>query len=279
MTVGAQAPRTVFVLGVSSDIGRELGKRFQKDGWLVYGTYRRDPGLRDVFDTTRLFQCDVTDPRSIRRVADACRAVHLRWDVFVGAVGTEEPIGPFFECDFDAWESSVRANALGLLRALHALYPLRAPRRECACVLFAGAGTNNAAVNYSAYCTSKIFLIKMCELLTAENPDLNAVIIGPGVVRTKIHEQTVRAGKRSGPNYEGVVRFVHSDDPGVSHDDIYACVNWCIQAGRSVAGGRNFSLVHDAWRKGGEALGQALLADPDMYRLRRFGNSWEASRP
>jgi NAD(P)-dependent dehydrogenase (short-subunit alcohol dehydrogenase family) len=140
-------------------------------------------------------------------------------------------------------------------------------------VLFAGAGTNNAAVNYSAYCVSKILLIKMCEMLAAENPDLNATIIGPGMVRTKIHEQTLRAAERSGANYEKVVRFLGSDDPGVSHDDIYACVNWCIGAGRAAAGGRNFSLVHDAWRSGGEALRQALLADADMYKLRRHGNA------
>ena len=211
-------------------------------------------------------------------MAAACQAAGLRWDVFVGATGTEEPIGPFFECDFDAWEQSVRVNALGLLRALHALHPLRERERECACVLFAGAGTNGAAASYSAYSASKIFLIKMCELLAAENPDLNPVIIGPGIVRTKIHEQTVRAGTRSGANYDKVMRFLRSDDPGVSHDDVYACVRWCIEAGGDVAGGRNFSLVHDAWRLDGTALRSALRADSDMYRLRRAGNAWEAPR-
>lgn len=270
--------RTVFVLGASSDIGRELSRRFQEDGWVVYGSYR-GVAPRGVFEPSRLFPCDVTDAESVARLAEACRTAQLRWDVFVGAVGTEEPIGPFFACDFDGWAQSVQANAVGLLRALHALYPLRAPRRECACVLFAGAGTNSAAVNYSAYCASKIFLIKMCELLSAENPDLNAVIIGPGVVRTKIHEQTLRAGQRSGPNYDRVAQFVRSNDAGVSHDDIYACVSWCIQAGRSVTGGRNFSVVHDAWRAGGKALAEALETDPDMYRLRRSGNAWPASRP
>jgi NAD(P)-dependent dehydrogenase (short-subunit alcohol dehydrogenase family) len=218
----------------------------------------------------------VTDRESVRGIADACRIAGLRWDVFIGSVGTEEPIGPFFECDFDAWEWSVHANALGVLRVLHALYPLRTSGRECACVLFTGAGTNNAAVNYSAYSASKIFLMKMTELLAAENAELNAVIIGPGIVRTKIHEQTIRAGKRSGSNYDRVVRFLESGDAGVSHDDVYACVNWCIRAGRAVAGGRNFSLVHDAWRDEGRALREALVADPDMYRLRRIGNSWEA---
>ena len=274
--MGERDSRTVFVLGLSSDIGAELGKRFQKDGWVVYGTYRHGPVPGELFEPARTFSCDVTDPASIARMAGACRAAGLCWDVFIGAVGTEEPIGPYFECDVDAWETSVRANALGLLRALHALHPLRAPGRECACVLFAGAGTNDAAVGYSAYSASKIFLIKMCELLAAENPDLNPVIIGPGIVRTKIHAQTIRAGARSGSNYDKVVRFLAAGAAGVSHDDVYACVTWCVRAGRLVTGGRNISLVHDAWREGGDALRAALVADPHLYRLRRSGNSWEA---
>lgn len=269
--------RSVFVLGLGSDIGAELGKRFQKDGWAVYGTYRRGPVPAEL-EPTRAFPCDVTEPASVARMAEACRAAGLRWDVFIGAVGIEEPIGPFFGCDFDAWETSVRINALGLLRALHALHPLRAPGRECACVLFAGAGTNDAPVSYSAYCASKIFLIKMCELLAAENPDLNPVIVGPGIVRTKIHDQTIRAGTRAGANYDKVVRFLGGEDAGVSHDDVYACVTWCVRAGRLVTGGRNVSLVHDAWRDGGDALQAALVADPHMYRLRRSGNAWEAPR-
>ena len=264
---------TVFILGLSSDIGRELGKRYLADGFQVYGTYRRRAALDEFSGRAGLFRCDVTAAASVRSLAEACRAADLRWNIFIGAVGTEEPIGPFFDSDFDVWEQSVKTNSLGLLRVLHALHPLRAPGRESACVLFAGAGTNNAAVNYSAYCVSKILLIKMCELLAAENAELNPVIIGPGMVRTKIHEQTLRAAERSGVNYQKVVTFLASDDPGVSHDDIYACVNWCIGAGREVAGGRNFSLVHDAWRRGGDALKRVLPGDENMYKLRRYGNA------
>ena len=266
---------TVFILGLSSDIGREMGKRYMADGHRVYGTYRQKHALEEIFVPTCLFPCDVTSAESIRALLVACQEACLRWNIFIGVVGTEEPVGSFFKCDFDAWEQSIMANALGQLRVLHALYPLRASEGESACVFFTGAGTNNAAVNYSAYCASKILLIKMCELLAAESPDLNPVIIGPGIVRTKIHDQTLRAGERAGGNYEKVMRFLKSYDPGVSHDDIYACVNWCVRSGRAVTGGRNFSLVHDAWRGDNEALKLALLADEDMYKLRRCGNDWQ----
>src|SRR5437867_2676540 len=130
----------IFILGLSSDIGRELARRYLAQGWRVWGTYRHDrtgPGL----DKMTCFPCDVTDSTSVQSLMAFCREVGLRWDVFVGAVGTEKPIGPFFNCDFNSWEQSIQANALGLLRVLHGLYSFRAAA-DSACVLFAGTGTN-----------------------------------------------------------------------------------------------------------------------------------------
>ena len=49
--------------------------------------------------------------------------------------------------------------------------------------------------NYSAYCVGKLLLIKMTELLDSECPDLQVSIIGTGWVNTKIHRQTLAAGR------------------------------------------------------------------------------------
>ena len=134
-------------------------------------------------------------------------------------------------------------------------------------MLMAGGGTNNPFTNYSAYCVSKIALIKMCELLDDEEPDLNMFIIGPGFVQTRIHQETLRAGEQAGDGYQKTVDFLETE--GTSMDDIYANLKWCIEHGKPVAGGRNFSTVHDPWRDGGEALRQRLDDHPDAYRLRR----------
>ena len=67
-------------------------------------------------------------------------------------------------------------------------------------------------------------------------PRTSFFIIGPGIVRTKIHQQTLDASARSGANYRKVVDFLQSDNPGTSHDEIYACLQWCLASGQS--GGR-----------------------------------------
>ena len=183
-----------------------------------------------------------------------------------------EPIGRFFELDFDSWEKSVVTNALSQLRFLHAFYPLRAPSSLNHVVFFTGAGTNGVAPAYSAYCSSKILLFKMCELLDNETPDLNVFIIGPGWVRTKIHEQTLKSAEKAESNLVRTVNFLNSERGETPYQDIYDCISWGVSQGRAVCGGRNLSVVNDRWRNDGEVLSEQLRRDINKYKLRRAGN-------
>lgn len=260
------------ILGLGSDIGRELAVRYAAEGWSVWGTFRSRSGLAGLPAGTGAVECDLLSRDSIAAAAAAFGRTGLKWDVLVVAAGTEEPIGNYWDCDEDAWDRGIEVNALAPLRLLRKLYPLRKSAAQPAVALFSGSGTNSAAPAYSAYCAAKILLIKMCELLDAESPDTSFFIIGPGIVRTKIHEQTLREPVRSGSNYGKVIDFLGSADPGTSHDDIHACIKWCVAAGKAAVGGRNVALVHDAWREGGAELARGLRQNPDLYKLRRSGN-------
>jgi NAD(P)-dependent dehydrogenase (short-subunit alcohol dehydrogenase family) len=184
-----------------------------------------------------------------------------------------EPIGPWASLDFDAWERSVTVNSLAQLRVLHGLYPFRRPDTVVHAAFFAGGGTNNPFTNYSAYCVSKIMLIKMCELIDDEVPDVNAFIIGPGFLPTKIHEQTFANPDGAGDNVEKTRRFYEAPGQAASYRDIYDCINWCVAGGRPVMGGRNLAAVHDPWKESGDALAEALRHDRNRYKLRRDGNA------
>jgi NAD(P)-dependent dehydrogenase (short-subunit alcohol dehydrogenase family) len=262
----------IVILGLGSDIGRELARRHAADNWTVWGTCRNSAGASALPPGVKAVSCDLAASADIAAAAEAFRRENLRWDVLVVAAGTEEPIGAFWDCDEEAWDRGIAINTLAPLRFVRRLYPMRNRAGKPAVAFFSGSGTNNAAPAYSAYCASKIMLIKMCELLDAESPDTSFFIIGPGIVRTKIHEQTLREPERSGPNYRKVVEFLGSADPGTSHDDIHACLHWCLEAGKALVGGRNIALVHDAWRRGGGELKRQLERDRDLYKLRRYGN-------
>ena len=266
--------KTVFILAVSSDIGRALTERYSRNGYTVVGTYRNIVTVQDLIEQPGiyLFPCDIRRAESVKSAIDEYSRLSQPWDIFISCVGTLEPIGNFFTCDFDAWEQSVIANSTAQLRVLHALYPYRRQNQVSHVVFFAGGGTNSPFTNYSAYCVSKILLIKMCELLDDENKDLNVFIVGPGWVRTKIHDQTLDNPREAGNSYERTLEFLESEGSGTSYEDIYDCINWCIARGRDVAGGRNFSVVYDSWRQNGEQLTEHLCGDSNKFKLRRFRN-------
>jgi short-subunit dehydrogenase len=268
------AVQNVLILGIGSDIGLALAERYANEGYAVTGTYRHVGSVKSLLANRaiRLIRCDIESKSSVRECVDKYKKSSKPWDVFISCVGSMEPIGKFFKCDFDRWEQAVLVNSLSQLRFLHEMYPLRRKGKTCHIVFFAGGGTNNPFTNYSAYCAAKIMLIKMCELLDDENKDLNVFIIGPGWVRTKIHDQTLNSRSGAGRNYERTLEFLRSKNYGTDYKDIYDCINWCIAHGIAVSGGRNFSVVHDQWRNGGRALARQLRTAHDKFKLRRFKN-------
>lgn len=271
-------PATVFILSVSSDIGEQLALEYLRRGFQVAGTYRKD--LPSSLRSQELFlglSCDVASPECKNQITDFFASRNLHWDIFISCVGQLAPVGLFFENNFESWTESVETNSLAQLRALHAAHPFRRPYQINPVVFFAGGGTNNPFRSYSAYCLGKIALIKMCELLDDENPDLNVFIVGTGWVRTKIHEQTLAAGARAGVSYDKTLQFMEQNTPGTAHEDIFAMISWGIEQGRAVVGGRNFSVVHDEWENGGAELAAALLADSDKFKLRRHSNNVAAA--
>ena len=263
---------TVFIAGISSDIGAELARLYRGRSQHVVGTYRHAAHVETLRGDRQvdLVSCDVSQPDSIRAAADVLARLESPWDTFVGSIGQLDPIAPLFECDMDAWSASLTLNAAGQLRLLHAIYPLR--RDTTVKVAFlAGGGTNGPFRNYSAYCLGKIMLVKACELIHDEAPDVHAVAIGTGWVDTKIHRQTLDAGAKAGANFARTREFVASGQAGTSCADILACMDWCFAQDRAATGGRNFSVVHDGWRTERD-LGARLLRDTDKYKLRRSGN-------
>ncbi|MFN8543867.1 MAG: SDR family oxidoreductase [Candidatus Binatia bacterium] len=262
------------IVSASSDIGVALGRRWCAAGHVVVGTYRtRAPAVTELEAAgASLVPCDLADPESVRRAGAALRALCPEWDVLVVAGGTLDPVEAFADCDVEAWAAAVDVNFTSQMRVVHALLPVRRVGAVPGplVLFFAGGGANDAPVGSSAYTVAKIALTKMCELLAAEVADTRFVILGPGWVRTKIHDAILRAGTRAGARYE------RTREKLASHDctpmaDVLDCCDWLVGAAPEVVTGRNFSVAHDRW--GSVALADLLRGDAHLYKLRRAGNA------
>ena len=60
----------------------------------------------------------------------------------------------------------------------------------------------------------------MAGTLEEEYPGHKFKILHPGVVRTKIHDQTLQAGHKAA-NYERVMKIVNGTEAASNHDSVY----------------------------------------------------------
>ena len=266
-------PKNIIIISISSDIGTALANRWIKRGWNIVGTYKTLS--KNVENLQKrgcgLVYCDLLDENSI---LDANNKINNRcnsWDVLILCTGRLSPIGSFENCKFDDWEDSIKVNFINQIKFIHALLPNRNKDsiNKPAVITFAGGGTNKATYNYSAYTVSKIALIKMTELLDAEIQDTKFTILGPGWVKTKIHEATISAGKLADDNFQLTLDKLANNEC-TPLEKIIDCFDWVIETDRKEVSGRNFSIVHDGW--GTEELTKKLLENSNMFKLRRFGN-------
>jgi len=264
----------VIVLGVNADIGLNICKYYLNSGASIIGTYRKKKPNIDISlykNKLKLIKCDITNSSDLLRLKKFIVKTKFNWNLVFSSVGTSEPIGRFFKLDFEKWEKSVNVNMISQLKVIHTLYPLRNIKKISNIAFLAGGGTNGTMKFYSPYCVSKIALIKMCELIQDENKDLNIFILGPGFTRTKTHLETLKAGAKAGSNYLRVKKFWASGKQGTEFKDIFNCINWCINIGPKIIGGRNLSIVNDKW--GTLGLKNKLIKDKNMYKLRRYKNT------
>jgi NAD(P)-dependent dehydrogenase (short-subunit alcohol dehydrogenase family) len=194
-----------IVISATSDIATEMCVHWAKKGWTLSGTYlSQGANYKKLMGLMKLFPCDLLNKDSIDETAQLIGKSIKGWELIIFAAGSLMPVGSFDQVDIDEWIASIHLNFIHQIRMLRNLLPYRDRQAgEKTVLFFAGGGTNTAVVNYSAYTVSKIALIKMCELLDAEIPDVKFSIIGPGWVKTKIHHATIQAGKAfAGDNFE-----------------------------------------------------------------------------
>ena len=260
------------IISISSDIGRSLAMNWLKKGRKVYGTYRtfneklNDPKMQNAY----LYQYDLSCAQNVAEFVQKISDEVEHWDILVFAAGLLDPVGCFFETDFREWEKSVFVNFTMQMQILHGLYSKRNQQRISKVIYFAGGGVNGAPINYSAYTVSKIALIKMVELISKETDDVGIFIIGPGWVKTKIHNSTMNAGLHdAGSNYHTTInRF--KNNQFVDMQTVIDCINWFLKQPSDIISGRNYSVEFDPW--GADEFIGILSSDEDIFKLRRYGN-------
>lgn len=262
-----------IILSISSDIGYYLAKDWLSKKFLVIGTYRKkNEKIKELKSLgAKVFYCDLKKNKSVDNVSKKISKFG-KWNSLVLAAGDQNPIGNILNINLDEFENSFKINFINQLRFLRNLLDNREDKtkKSPSVLFFAGGGTNNATVNYMAYTLAKITSIKVTELLDAEIKDTKFTILGPGWVKTKIHNATLEQPLKSGKNYKKTIENFKKNN-FYPMSEVIKCCNWLINADKELVGGRNFSSVFDPWNNNKIVK---IKKDTNIFKLRRYGNNF-----
>lgn len=216
---------TAVVTGASSGIGAATARRLAAAGYRVVLAARRAERLRDLAEEVGglAVPVDLTDSRSVRRLADQVDAASVLVNNAGGAIGLESVA----EARVADWAAMYEVNVLGAVRVTQALLPVL---RRAAHATIAFVTSTAAQVVYEGgggYCAAKHAEHALAATLRLElnGEPIRVVEVAPGMVHTEEFSLNRFRGDRTMAEavYAGV------DEP-LTADDVAACVVWAVTA-------------------------------------------------
>ncbi|KAI0180594.1 putative NADP(+)-dependent dehydrogenase [Hypoxylon sp. FL1284] len=187
--------KTVIITGAGSGIGRETAIAFATAGaarLVLLGrtkaTLDETASLLPSHVSKEVFAVDVTQEDAIQRVATAVGT----WDVLILGAGFVADRGPLASSSTDSWWQSFETNVKAPLIAIKAFTPTKSTSRATILAVTSGVTTLPPPMlaGLSSYISSKLALTKMVEFLAAEQPDIFAATVHPGMVETAVFLKT-----------------------------------------------------------------------------------------
>ncbi|GJC96503.1 short chain dehydrogenase [Colletotrichum higginsianum] len=189
------AGKTVIVVGAGSGIGRETALAFASAGAarvIVLG--RTKATIAETAESlppsvqNEVHALDITDEEALTKVA----ATVGQWDVLVLTAGYVSNPSPVAGSASDEWWQSFETNTKGTYLVTKAFLPTANPSHATVVALTTGTTALPAVAlpGLSAYMASKLAQTKIIEFLAAENPNVFAATLHPGMVETDIFKKS-----------------------------------------------------------------------------------------
>jgi short-subunit dehydrogenase len=260
--------KKIIIISISSDFGCSIYSNYLKSN-IIIGTYRRlNKNLLSISKNNNLFlkKVNLTKSNSIKNFCNYILKYHKDWTHIIFCNGDLNPIEKFTKVKFEKWKNSLQINFLSTINILNLI--LKHNKRKRKLLFFAGNGTNNAVEYYSSYTLSKILLIKFTELLDYEEKNIDVAILGPGWIKTKIHQSTLKSKIKKLKNKNFTKKIFRKNNKN-DLNTLNLCIDWIFKNSSKISG-RNISLKFDKW--GYQSLLKRLKKDKNLYKLRRYGN-------
>jgi len=200
--------KTAFVTGGASGIGFALGRAFAEAGMNVMLADIETEALAVAVESlqglgpgARGVACDVADPASVERAAEASSEAFGNVHVVCNNAGVAGG-GGIEDISLDTWRWVLDVNLLGVLHGVRTFLPhIRAHGEGGHIVNTASMAGLNSGLGLSPYSASKFAVVSMSEGLAKQVAPLGigVTVLCPGFVRTRISDSGRNRPGRYGP--------------------------------------------------------------------------------
>jgi NAD(P)-dependent dehydrogenase (short-subunit alcohol dehydrogenase family) len=202
------AGKTAFVTGGARGIGFACGRAFAEAGMkVILADIETDAlaaaakSLHDLGSDVRGVYCDVADPISVERAAQASYEAFGNVHVICNNAGVGGGSG-IDNISLDNWRWVLDVNLMGVLHGIRTFLPhIRAHGEGGHIVNTASMAGMNSELGFSPYSASKFAVVNMSEGLAMQVAPLGigVTVLCPGFVRTRIWESGRNRPERYGP--------------------------------------------------------------------------------
>lgn len=189
--------KVIIITGASRGLGEATARWLHQAGVavvLVARSRKRLNGIAASIDPTGertlAIAADVAETNNGERIVSQTMKHFGRLDAIVNNAGVLEPLGYIHQADPVAWRYNLDVNLLGPLYLVRAALAELRDRSGRVINVSSGAATT-AIEGAGAYCTAKAGLNHLTRVLAAEEPDITAIAVRPGVIDTHM-QKTLR---------------------------------------------------------------------------------------
>lgn len=183
--------KVAMVTGAATGIGAAIAAALSRKGARVAIVDLNEDGAaeaaRSLSADSRGFSCDVSDPDSVRRTADAVRDAFGGVDILVNSAGIVA-LAPAEELSEKAWDATIDVNLKGTFLMCQAVGAGMLEAGGGVIINMASQAATVALDQHVAYCASKFGVVGLSKVLASEwGPrGVRVNTISPTVVLTEL---------------------------------------------------------------------------------------------
>ncbi len=267
--------RVAVITGAGRGIGRAIALAYAREGARLALAARSESELEQTVAAVSemggqaiAVPTDITSQAHTERLSEAAVERFGRIDVLVNNAGISGPIGPLQDNDIAEWVDTINVNLTGTFLVCRAVIPVMIGQGSGKIINLSGAGAANAWSNMSAYCSSKVAVVRLTEVLAQEleHQGITVNALGPGSVHTTMWDKMTEDAAQAGATFIHETGLRVTSGGGASIDECAELGVWLASDDSGGLTGRLISAATDDFRGLPPRIAEIMAGDAATLR-------------